>query len=608
MGTRTTAASWLLPVLLTATSGIRAQAWAWRLPPLGAAEYRREWSGKVGDPAPTPAAARAAPLAAKDVDRFVQRVPPAPWLCQGELAADQRAVTGPVRDLRDVARAIAFDLGSRGGIKGRFPRVLPFGDLMLAGSWSASGADGVQTLRATVAGKPPAPLAGEGKGLVERLRVFCLQDVDGVLTMERRVDAANGVVAAYRAEFDLVVVEGPKKCRRVVVADRLDFVAVRDNQDADFRQRVGAAIRAGAAFVRAAIDEKKSFLDDRGSGDDRNFGSGRLALALLTLEHAHVPSTDPVLVRGFDELRRRRIEDSYSLATALMALAAHHAPADEAERIRTGGIASVTLRPLDARDRKVAEKWLDALLDNRDPRGDAANMLRFNYTAGPRYDTSLQQYGLLGLWSAHRMGLGVPEGAFAKAARHLLAVQGVPGERLGLRLTTHAQLREVAGSDEPPRVSELRTAARGFAYQEADEPAFGSMTSAGISGLLLARAGMNAQGDADRALQGRIDDALAAAFGWLASEFSVRCNPGWAERADHHWYYWLYCLERSCELASVARVQGRDWYHEGALQLLAQQQPNGSFRAEQASSLLLDTTCFAVLFLAKSTPAVVTGR
>ena len=70
----------------------------------------------------------------------------------------------------------------------------------------------------------------------------------------------------------------------------------------------------------------------------------------------------------------------------------------------------------------------------------------------------------------------------------------------------------------------------------------------------------------------------------------------------------LYGLERACELTGTARIQGRDWYHEGALQLLAQQQPNGSIRGE-GDGLLLDSTCFALLFLKKATlPAVTTGR
>ena len=67
---------------------------------------------------------------------------------------------------------------------------------------------------------------------------------------------------------------------------------------------------------------------------------------------------------------------------------------------------------------------LQRLLRCRDPRTNPEQVLRFNYTEGPRYDTSLQQYGLLGLWSAQQSGIEVPVHAFAAAARHLVAVQG----------------------------------------------------------------------------------------------------------------------------------------------------------------------------------------
>lgn len=579
----------------------------WRIAPQGAAEFRREWSASASEVVRTAGAAKQAEAATRPPDRYLHRLAPAPWLCHGELDADLRRPTGPVCDLRDVFRAIACDLGNRGSVRGRFPRLVPFGDVLVSGSWSSSAADGGQSLRATLQARAPATIPGELRDTAERLRVFCLPDADGAITIERRIDAERGVVASYRAQMDLVVREGDKAFRRLLLADSWDFVALRDNQDFDFRKRVAAAIEAGVAFVREAIDGKKSYLID-GGGDERNFGSGRLALGLLTLVHGGVPSDDAVLVKGFDELRRRRLEDTYTLAAALMALAARHAPAGEAERIRNGELAAVPPRQLDERDRKLAQRWLEQLLENVDPRVDAADLLRFNYTRGPRYDTSLQQYGLLGLWSARTCGLEVQAKAFAAAGRHLIAVQGAPGDRLRLRLASYAQLRDAAGTDQPPRVPEHAVRARGFAYQEPDEPAFGSMTSAGISGLLLARAGIDATGR-DRALGADLEAAVHDAFGWLATEFSVRCNPGFAERADHHWYYWLYCLERSCELGGVAWLHDRDWYYEGALQLLSQQQPNGSFRAEQASSLLLDTTCFAVLFLAKATPpAAVTPR
>lgn len=589
-------------------AALPAQDLAWRLQPLGAAEYRREWRALASTPQRSAAAAKGAPAGERPPERYLHRLAPAPWLCQGELRADQRAVAGPVRDLRDALRALAFDLGSRGAVRARFPRLLPFGDVVVTGSWSTPAADGAQRMHATLAAGPPAAATGEPRAAAERLRAFCVADAAGTVAMARRIDAARGLVVAWSGELDLVVDEGERTYRRFVVADRWDLVAVRDNQDFDFRKRVAAAIRSGTAWVRQAIDEQKPFLAERG-GDDRDYGSGRLALGLLTLLHGHVPPSDAVVQRGFAELRRRRPEDSYSLAAALMAMAALHTPIGEAARLRDGALAAPPRGQLPERDREVAQRWLRQLLANVDPRGKDADVLRFNYTAGPRYDTSLQQYGLLGLWSAQRCGLELPAGAFAAAARHLLAVQGESYGALSLRLVTYADLRAAAGTDQPPRGSEQRARSRGFAYQDADEPAFGSMTSAGVSGLLLARAGMHAGGETDTALVRRIDDAIRDGYAWLADEFSVRCNPGFAERADHHWYYWLYGLERCCELAGVARLHGRDWYYEGGLQLLSQQQANGSFRAEQPSTLLLDSTCFAVLFLAKATAAApITGR
>lgn len=460
--------------------------------------------------------------------------------------------------------------------------MLPFGDVIVRGSWSPPDASGQQQLRATLSTKPPKQ--------EERLRALCAPRTSGSVTMQRSYDANRGLVAAFDGELDLVVEEGPRTFRRIVVVDRWRLVAVRDHRDFDFRKRVAAAIKSGAAWVRTAVGEEKSFLTDRRG--ERNYGSGRLALALLTLLHGHVPAADTIVQQGFARLRRRRLDDAYSLAAALMAIAALH------ERV-----------PLTERDRAVAQKWLDRLLQCRDPRTDASELLRFNYTRAPRFDTSLQQYGLLGLRAAQRCRLVVPKGVFAAAVRHLLAVQGRGSGSLQLRLTTHAEVRRAQGTETPPRGKKRGARIRGFAYRHPEESAFGSMTSAGVSGLLLARAGLAVEGAADRRLLRQLDAAIRDGFAWLAQNFSVRINPGCPERADNHYAYWLYCLERCCELHRVAWLQGRDWYYEGALQLLSAQQPSGAFRASHASTLRLDSTCFAVLFLAKaSAPAPITGR
>ena len=243
-----------------------------------------------------------------------------------------------------------------------------------------------------------------------------------------------------------------------------------------------------------------------------------------------------------------------------------------------------------------------------DSRNDSSQVLGFNYARGPRTDTSLQQYGLLGLSAAQRCGLELPDGVFAATARQLLTMQCASGGALVLRRSDRDQVRAVLGTDDAPATCDQRAQQRGFAYQRPTEAPFGSMTSAGVSALLLARAGMLARGEGDRSLRRSVDDAIRDGFGWLASAMSVRVNPGFAERADNHWYYWLYGLERCCELSGIARLQGRDWYYEGGLQLLSQQQTDGSFRTGSSATLRLDSTCFAVLFLAKArAPTPITG-
>ena len=562
-------------------AALSAQKTAWRIPPLGAVEYSRECSADASRPARSRGDAARAPLDGKLPGRYLPRLPPAPWLCQPELRGDQRAVEGPIGDVRDALRALAFDLAQDRAARLQVGRLIPFGDVTARGRWSPRDEQGRQTFTGDVTARPPLRIGREDRAVAERLALLCVHGAKGSLELERAVDESRGLVVSFAARCDLVVEEGDKAFRRVVIEDRWQLVAVRENQDFDFRKRVMQAIRDGAGWVREQVQQDESYLRDKRG--ERNYGSGRLALALLTMLHGYVPADDDVLVRGFQRLLRARIDDAYSLATALLAIDAWHRRA-----------------PLDDRGRKVADKWLRELLKCVDPRVEPDELLRFNYTAGPRFDTSLQQYGLLGLRAAQRLELSLPDTAFAAAARHLLDVQTHSEGSATLLWCDHGQVQAALGGDDPPDAHKGRARLRGFAYQHPEEPPFGSMTSAGVSALLLARQGMLAQRHTDRALLQRIDGAIDDGFAWLGANFSVRVNPGFAERADNHWAYWLYCLERCCELRGVARLQGRDWYHEGGVQLLAAQNPNGSFRGRHDSTLLLDSTCFAVLFLAKA--------
>ena len=96
-------------------------------------------------------------------------------------------------------------------------------------------------------------------------------------------------------------------------------------------------------------------------------------------------------------------------------------------------------------------------------------------------------------------------------------------------------------------------------------------------------------------------DAVHAGYAWMLNNFSVRKNK---HGHGFHFYY-LYGLERACELGQVALIGHRDWYFEGSIMLLGMQDHRGAFRGAT-----LPGNCFAVLFLKQAAPPlpVITGK
>lgn len=603
-----------LPVaaLLFAATASAQAAPAWKLPLRGAVEYRRTYSD-ASDAAGKASDAQQLDAKGKTPDALLPDLLPPPWICQGELADDQRAIGDGARDLRDVLRFVAADLRLQGAAKVRCHRIVPFGDLVLSGKVDASSADGAQTFTLAVATEDPETLPGESKATMAKfVRELCKHQAKGELRMQRTFDAARGVVGRWQGELSLVFEESKGVHRKLVVRDAWELVAVHENQDVAFRGAVATAIREGAKWLQRDLrDLGHRRLQDAADGS-RSYGAGRIALALLTLLHAEVPRTDPVVVAGFAELKKRVLVDTYSLSVALMALAESYTPPGEADLLRSGALPSPKARVLSADDRKVAQEWVAALLKNIDTRHKPDRKLAFNYTAGPRFDNSLNQYGLLGLYAALLCDLDVPKTAWAAAAEHQLLQQCEAfGRNAVPQLVTYAQRAASERGDEAATKAKPGTGApapvRGFCYREPQRPAYGSMTAAGVGSLLVSRFGLLRTGQGKSDLLPKIDAGIQSGFAWLGEEFSVRSNPGFVEKGDDSYYYYLYGLERTCELAGIALVHGRDWYYEGAVQLLALQNRNGSWPSEQRGGQMLDATCFAVLFLKKAALPPITG-
>lgn len=597
-------------LLLLGSLALRAQdELAWRIPPAGAVTYKRTLKSGSAVAADRRGAESIDPKE-RVPDAYLPTLWPPAMVCAGELAPDGKALADRPADLRDVLRAIAFDLGARKAYKARFARLQPFGDLHVSGTVTAPDAAGTAEFTLKVVSKDPEVLPGEDRAsLTKHVRPLMERACEGTIVLQRTHDVARGIVSAWSATLDIVVPEGPRAFRRIHVTESWQVEAIRENQDAAFRADVARAIRNGADWIRSEVTkfDKPNMQDGRADGQERSYGSGRIALGLLTLLKSEVPASDPAVVEGLAELRRRKLVDTYSLGVALMAMEALYAPPNERDMLLSGQLAAPQPRKLPDADRALAQEWLATLMGNLDTRVDAGYRVRFNYTAGPRFDISVNQYGLLGLWSAHLCGLEVPAGWWRAAAEALLEQQErADGRTVQLVLADH---KEVASGAQPARTtsSPWKTAPRGWAYREPTEPTYGAMTAAGIGGLALCRAGLLATNQAKADVLPKLDAGMRDGFAWLATELSVRHAPGFVGRNHRNFYYYMYGLERACELTGVARLQGRDWYFEGAMALLGHQQRNGSFRIEAQNGGLFDATCFAVLFLKKATLPAISG-
>lgn len=541
------------------------------------------------------------------------------FLCEGQLAEDCRSVARTPLDLRDLPAWLAFDISRLqvgGSTSGTASRMYRFGDIAWRGRVQPPDGTGTQVVEVDLESSPAA-VGEDDKRYVEqfvRSSQSFTHSLIGRLRIERRFDLERGAVAWFRARLEATVeaLGGNDAGRpmQLTFDEEWTLHRIRENRDRDFDAAVIDAIRRGAAKLKGEIrDPGRNVLRNEPDGE-RTYNTGRLALALLALLHAEVSHDDPVIATALDELRKRRLVDTYSTAHAIMALERYYAPRGELEELRLGSIDRPRQRRPSPEDKALLEEWTKILLGNADTRVDKGYLLRFNYTGGPRYDNSVNQYGLLGLYSAHLCGVAVPVTIWESAANHLIDDQERGGSRIKLELTTHRQLEaEQSGGTSTAGLKIVAPAGWGYHSPKSNgipQPVYGSMTCAGIAGLTICLAGLR-DADVMRAqLVGDAERAIAQGFAWLSENFTVHSNATRVHQPYYWVYYYLYGLERACELGGVALIDGRDWYYEGALTLLDAQHEDGGWPDDHHPDEVMERTAMAVLFLKKGSMPVYT--
>jgi hypothetical protein len=519
----------------------------------------------------------------------------------GELDASLQALAPPLWDWRELVARVGLEL--RGARAGKSVLVVGiderFHPVRVDVVRDAPGADGRQEFRATIELDAKAMRREDAPpSNAPRIR----GSVRGVRTLDR----ARGIVARVsgRAELQVEVPawddgerRHPARQATIVVTDEWTDPVVHAPRDPAFELRITDAIRKSIAHLRGALAELTARPFEAPAEPHLYTAPGELALLLLTLRHAGEDVRDPLLVDGYRRLRACVIEGTYSLATAMLAVEALYTPPAEWAQLRAGALRAPLPRAVPAGDLELLRGWARALLANTDPAYSNAERRAWGYGAGSRWDNSNTQYALLGLYAGALCGVDVAPGVWASAAAHLLEHAEADGRDTVPDLVRQRDLDKGGRA----RQSAAKLQPRGWSY-ETDTGVTASMTAAGIGGLTLCGAALRVAQKGSPKLLTQIDDAVRAGFVWLQNAFTVRRSAGSFVQSNVWHLYYLYGLERACELNQIALLGGRDWYFEGAMHLVATQTDGGAWPGD------LHDSAFALLFLKKAALPAITGR
>ncbi len=338
-------------------------------------------------------------------------------------------------------------------------------------------------------------------------------------------------------------------------------------EDADVDpQKVSRAIDRAINYIRQQQKPDGSWTEQIG------FPGGVTSLCTLALIEAGVPTKDPSIQNALKNIRLVAPERTYNVALQTMALA------------RAG----------DPADRFILQRNVQSLERTQQQEGPGRGGWGYPNEAGGRVDNSNTQFAILALYEAEQAGAQVNVETWKQA------------------LLYWERTKNGRGS---------------WGYVTGTEST-GSMTSAGISSIVIASGSVNPadarwdNGGCHCAPHQR-NETLESALEWLGEHFSVKRNPelvlnrlGQGNRNIWHYYY-LYGVERAGRLTARRFLIGparlghpqHDWYREGAAYLSETQTPAGSWIGEGPGETMEHvSTAMALLFLSKGRRPVLISK
>lgn len=429
---------------------------------------------------------------------------------------------------------------------------------------------------------------GEGKGARTSYVVKT-----GLLKWVTLFDGKNGHVLSANYEFQLTyTIPTMKPPREYITAAKGRIVLIEKGKRSmeKFRKDVKVAIKKGAEWLKKRPSMGSSQM-------------GPLALKLFALLRSGVSPDEKVIQQGFESLAKMAPKRTYGVSLYIMALEAKSVKRGDPEgastvpRYQRGRIGKNDMRRI-----KALSEWL---VRARNP-GKGT----WHYTsaaAAPEnkgqalmrggYDNSNTQFAVLALHAAQRAGVKISPVVWAEIFNHFRSVQ-CQTEGNGQHIITRT------GEAKPPAGKKASSVARGntrgrgqtqyrgWAYSSAGK-AYGSMTNAGLSSIAIAADMLKDARRLNRKDEADFKRMINEGLFWNAKNFSVTKNPG---SASSGWYfYYMYSLEKACEVLAVDAFDGRDWYVEGAEHLVTLQGAEGAWNNTP------NDTALALLFLNRAT-------
>lgn len=228
-------------------------------------------------------------------------------------------------------------------------------------------------------------------------------------------------------------------------------------------------------------------------------------------------------------------------------------------------------------------------------------------------DTSITQYGILGLWAAHRGGAEIPTDTWEKAAKWLILTQRREGA-WGYHPT--APVNGFTGGDILPTMGIAGTGSllviRHVLFRDAvfDDEIRPAQTAPSRRFGVLERLADEKEKEKDKTkprlrtsptmLVSTFDKAIKEGMRWNSDNFgsSLAQHPNFRQYPN----YYYYGVERIGALLDVDKIGTHDWYEDGVESLLPLQLKDGSWSDGCGP---IGGTSLTLLFLSKATAASV---